>query len=91
MLNVNLDCFNTDVMITHGHSFLSNLISCTLNIRNTQFQKHLGNCMAEFQIELMSHWSNDVFTVLSESNSAMEINEPDSEDDNDVIEDVNEN
>ena len=47
--------------------------------------------MAEFQVELMSHWSDDVFTVLSESNSAMEINEPDSEDENEIIEDVNEN
>lgn len=61
-----------------------------LNTQQAVILKHLGNCMAEFQIELMSHWSNDVFTVLSESNSAMEINEPDSEDD-DVIEDVNEN
>ena len=47
--------------------------------------------MAEFQVELMSYWSDNVFTVLSESNSAMEVNEPDSEDENEIIEDVNEN
>ena len=47
--------------------------------------------MAEFQVELMSHWSDDVYTVLSESNSAMEINESDSGDENEIIEDVNEN
>jgi len=53
--------------------------------------KHLGNCMAEFNVELMAHWSDGVYTVLSEMGAAMEINDADSDVENEVIEDVNEN
>ena len=36
------------------------------------FQKQLGNCMAEFQIEIVAQWSDGKFIQLSESNTPME-------------------
>ena len=47
--------------------------------------------MAEFHMELISHWSDEVYTLLSDAGSEMEINDAESDIENEVIEDVNEN
>ena len=61
----------------------------SVNLWISLFQKHLGNSMAEFNVELMSHWSDEAFTVLSESGTAMDAADEDFGDE--VIEDANEN
>ena len=47
--------------------------------------------MAEFKMEIIAHWSDEVYTVISESGAAMEITGSDSDVENEEIEDVNEN
>jgi hypothetical protein len=51
--------------------------------------------MAEFKMELISHWSDGIFTVLSDRGSAMETSGTDvtsgSDAENEIIEDINEN
>ena len=42
----------------------------TLNTQQATILKHLGNCMAEFQMELIAHWHNEVFTMLSDKEAA---------------------
>jgi len=60
-----------------------------LSTQQAVILKHLGNSMAEFNVELMSHWSDEAFTVLSESGTAMDAADDDFGDE--VIEDANEN
>jgi len=41
--------------------------------------KHLGHCMAEFQVDVISHWCDGVHTQISETNTPMEDEQLDEE------------
>lgn len=42
-----------------------------LTTQSATILKHLGKCMAEFHIELISHWTDNKLTILSESHMPM--------------------
>ena len=44
------------------------------NSQSLLFQKHLGHNMAEFQVDVIAHWADGLYTLLSQDNVVMDTN-----------------
>jgi len=77
------------IVLDHEHTVCT--AGKALTTQQAVILKHIGNCMAEFKMEIIAHWSDEVYTIISESGAAMEITGSDSDVENEEIEDVNEN
>lgn len=59
-----------EIVLEHEHVICE--AGKPLTTQSATILKHLGNCMAEFHIEVIAQWSEGTFLQLSDSNMPME-------------------
>lgn len=60
------------VILEHDHTVCT--AGKALTTQQAVILKHLGNCMAQFQVDIIAHWSDEQFTLISSDSIAMDTN-----------------